>query len=1054
MKRRESLALPLNGNVSVDVLYSGDADSELAETISPRRSNNKIEEELVRQTRRLEEISRSTAALVSQISLNARDLVRPGSNNDKNRDSPEKMLRCAENELKDFLNDQRERTNRKAMRLVKVYVSLDRVEQICQHRSENSLMRCFRLWYELTRERYEIPDSTPVREYTHLLENFKTPHHLSHRKMPQTIRKQKQEIERLNAKLQLYRNVLGSKPRDDDDDDDDGDDGEEEEEGDVEKVQQQAKSKNQQVNTTTCSMCSQARYFVKQNNIMSGPTIKKVIACMPSPQGYMAAALLRAVFMRYVGHDDENMMSQIQFIVFATDCELVNKQNNYHIEMESSRTCIDVSELWRIVFDTYRLSSTTATTTKDAEMPTEWCMDFDDFVRAIMDISSHLYRDLDPVSSLSEFIKVRIVPMSLSIMMERRNYDGKHDVKEGEEQEEEEEEEENVEMMKTIQIKRVLKRGYSNDTFGSNEWTSSFTSSPQHFDQQGPPTRMDSRGTLGSHYSTVRRVSSGTIDAELGLEDEKEDEDRVITKRTSSPRSTVLPASKLLSYIRKIFLRKSDIGTKDTSGARMSVDVMLRFARDCGLIPQKVTRPELLRMLRSRMRRGRRRHEGISYDMFVEILETIASVCYKETYSNRGMELQMLLFYMDLHAQGSLFNSQVPPIKNSKRNSSKVIEEAEEQEEETNFENEFASSISSTCGKLRRSMHRFGLYVVIGNSELRLLLRIFKFYATFGERNRVQENPITMTSTRFMKLIRDAHVPRSHSCGTDKASVDLIFESTLVWQRRCSRLRISNNVSIGRKDNYRRRRLNFGCFCIALIEISRRLYRNHEVDGEEEDRFHHLFITRSNTKNDANLNGESLCSLLEDYLSNATSQWNMLSSSERFLKSSSKLERFEEQKIKERVVDPIITDEEEQEQEQEEDTMKDTIRRPRHHHHHHRHPRDVSKMMKSSIQLKLENDRARLVDILKTTIRDHRLNAMCRCSIRAQRRLVRSAWSRWILLIHRDGDGKKNDTRNNLEKDVDALRESVSELRNRLQKAKAESWKWKRRYIEKTAMST
>ena len=63
MNRRDSLSAPLNGNISTDILYSGDADSELADTLSPKMalkrkssSSNKIEEELVRQAKRLDAI--------------------------------------------------------------------------------------------------------------------------------------------------------------------------------------------------------------------------------------------------------------------------------------------------------------------------------------------------------------------------------------------------------------------------------------------------------------------------------------------------------------------------------------------------------------------------------------------------------------------------------------------------------------------------------------------------------------------------------------------------------------------------------------------------------------------------------------------------------------------------------------------------------------------------------------------------------------------------------------------------------------------------------------
>ena len=85
MIRRDSLSAPLNGNISTDILYSGDADSELADTLSPKMalkkkssSSNKIEEELVRQAKRLDAIEKAAPKLVSQISSNARDLVRQG----------------------------------------------------------------------------------------------------------------------------------------------------------------------------------------------------------------------------------------------------------------------------------------------------------------------------------------------------------------------------------------------------------------------------------------------------------------------------------------------------------------------------------------------------------------------------------------------------------------------------------------------------------------------------------------------------------------------------------------------------------------------------------------------------------------------------------------------------------------------------------------------------------------------------------------------------------------------------------------------------------------
>ena len=249
--------------------------------------------------------------------------------------------------------------------------------------------------------------------------------------MPETIRKQKREIDQLNAKLQMYRDM----PK-----------GNEEEET----MQQQQRSKNQLDNEDhNCPLCSQVKYCVTNDRMMmiSGPIVEKVVECMPSPQGYMAAALLRAVFLHYVGNDDENMMSQIQFIVFATDCELVNKQNQSPMKthLSLSRSCIEVSELWRIVFDTYRSSSTTVTQSTTGRCGNACgmvrrcqnhslninqhhslenrCMDFDDFVRALMDISSHLYKDLDRISAMSEFIKARIVPMSLSLMMERRHRD-------------------------------------------------------------------------------------------------------------------------------------------------------------------------------------------------------------------------------------------------------------------------------------------------------------------------------------------------------------------------------------------------------------------------------------------------------------------------------------------------------------------------------------------------------------------------------------------------------------------------------------------------------
>ena len=387
MNRRDSLSAPLKGNISTDILYSGDADSELADTLSPKmalrrkdKSGSKIEEELVRQAKRLEAIQKSTAKLVSQITSNARDLLRQGegdldgedevmgSNNDTNRDSPEKMLRYAEAELTDLLRSQRELTKQRAIHLVKVYAALDRIEKHLENRRREKLIRCFGCWYDVTREKTsscdDLPDSTPVREYTSLLRNFKTPRQLSFRKMPETIRKQKREIDQLNAKLQLYRDAFSK--------------GNEEEK--MQQQQQQQRSKNQLDNEDhTCPLCSQVKYCVTNDRMMmmSGPIVEKVVECMPSPQGYMAAALLRAVFLHYVGNDDENMMSQIQFIVFATDCELVNKQNQSPTKTDfcSSRSCIEVSELWRIVFDTYRSSSTTVTqssTVEDAEMPAEW----------------------------------------------------------------------------------------------------------------------------------------------------------------------------------------------------------------------------------------------------------------------------------------------------------------------------------------------------------------------------------------------------------------------------------------------------------------------------------------------------------------------------------------------------------------------------------------------------------------------------------------------------------------------------------------------------------
>ena len=275
--------------------------------------------------------------------------------------------------------------------------------------------------------------------------------------------------------------------------------------------------------------------------------------------------------------------------------------------------------------------------------------------------------------------------------------------------------------------------------------------------------------------------------------------------------------------------------------------------------------------------------------------------------------------------------------------------------------------------------------------------------------------------------------------GTDKASIDLIFESTLVWQRRC----VSRKK---RQKRRRRRRLNFACFCIALIEISQRLYRNHH---DEEDPDHRLFISNVSSKNEKARYGEYLYRLLQDYLTNATSQWNMLSAGTgQILRSSPKVQRFKRNRgsfrtfrKERRVVDPIVSDDEEEEEE------KETVMRASNHN-------EVDLSGQNSVQLKLENDRARLVDILKRTIHDNRLNAMRRCSIRAQRRLVRSAWSRWVLSTHRSqiattNNDNTNDDSKSLEKDVDALRMNVRDLQRRLREATTESWKWKRRFIEK-----
>ena len=288
-------------------------------------------------------------------------------------------------------------------------------------------------------------------------------------------------------------------------------------------------------------------------------------------------------------------------------------------------------------------------------------------------------------------------------------------------------------------------------------------------------------------------------------------------------------------------------------------------------------------------------------------------------------------------------------------------------------------------------------------------------------------------------ISKDTEHQRSNT-GTDKASIDLIFESTLVWQRRC----VSRKK---RQKRRRRRRLNFACFCIALIEISQRLYRNHY---DEEDQDHRLFIGNVRSKNEKARYGEYLCRLLQDYLTNATSQWNMLSTGTgQILRSSPKMQRFKRNRgsfrtfRKERVVDPIVSDDEEEEEEEE-------IMRASNHHNDD----DDHLSGQNSVQLKLENDRARLVDILKRTIHDNRLNAMRRCSIRAQRRLVRSAWSRWVLLTHRIqiatiNHDNTNDDSKSLEKDVDALRMNVRDLQRRLREATTESWKWKRRFIEK-----
>ena len=76
-----------------------------------------------------------------------------GSNNDTNRDSPEKMLRYAEAELTDLLKSQRELTKQRAIHLVKVYAALDRIEKSLENRRKDKLIRCFGWWYDITREK-------------------------------------------------------------------------------------------------------------------------------------------------------------------------------------------------------------------------------------------------------------------------------------------------------------------------------------------------------------------------------------------------------------------------------------------------------------------------------------------------------------------------------------------------------------------------------------------------------------------------------------------------------------------------------------------------------------------------------------------------------------------------------------------------------------------------------------------------------------------------------------------------------------------------------------
>eukprot|EP00939_MAST-03C_sp_MAST-3C-sp1_P000171 g171.t1 len=741
---------------------------------------------------------------------------------------------------------------------------------------------------------------TPATEYAALASTFRTPFDAKHGDSREDILRV--EVLKLRKKLKFYRHLIATRR---------GGDGPE-------------KEKEEAVRNATsrcCPLCASAKRFVqtpkktRASDWSSGPAVDAIVNCLPSPHGFMAAIMIRSIFFNYlVGNS--TLMSQIQFVVFANDCELAGNSDEDAARSQdadlNSQTArwLEIPTLWDIVFETYCSSTngSVSTTTRKADgsqsPPLEWCLNFEDFCKAIGGIASRMHPDASSSDALVRLLLNRLLPMAFTILLSpssRRptilssasasNFQHTH--------------------------VRSIEKDIENAAAAMS--TSSSTSTSRGICATRTP-RYAREGVHGERSSVATRDFTP-----LSPSDESK-----------------LDVDELLGALRPIFLSYVNLKsnrTFDIFEARIEEDGFLRFAREYSLVPQKLSRGSLLRLIRdsanhgNRSRSNDRSQHGLSFRTFLVILESIAWTSYGEGCGGSVEEaVRMLLFYMDMHSSGRLFCGIIRPHSSETAASSfqattrrargghvlaTVVASMRSKDERSHHRrrrndadtNNDAVRSSSTETHTRRKSHshddddnddgeeyaagetspnsfvQMGLYASISSESSLRLRQIFEFYATFGERNRVTRALPRMTSSRFMKLMRDARIPRLVKLRTDNASVDLIFECALRWQRKriFAIAETKNRADRARANRISRaRRLNFGCFCVALTEIARRLYLNTVfVDTRSCAESHAtLFVdTRDGTPDEAVRNGGALDRLVSEFLqrssrSNSRRRWS------------------------------------------------------------------------------------------------------------------------------------------------------------------------------------